>query len=1181
MVLLTTEPASRVRTAHLVRVGPKNGYILLPVVLFITLIATIAFLLNNDNTLNVDMTGAAIEAEKVQQMTQAGLAHATWGAQNSGCVGDMSMTTVPFGQGSYTATVDAGGPTITNYTFTPDRDTWIKEASPDENNAGASLLSVKIKSGDSFRTLYHFDLATIPSNEKVVTATAWFYVNQNDAQGSVTLHPVTTDWTETGATWNTMGSNFESGVYGTIPPQPVMDVWVSVNLTALAQAWVNNPGTNYGILLNATLSDLESRFTSRESAASQRPYLQITTADGDVSPVQISATGTLAPDAQGNSITRIMSRTNLPAYQPSAADAVLASADTYLNDGPQAGSNYGDRSTIIVTNHSTENHGVLRFNLSTIPSDAFVTSAVLEMNLSTIGSANSGMAYTHRVTQPWSEMGATWDEYQAGQSWAAAGGDFDPVPVAEAFIDNASPGPVEWYIKDLVAGWVDGSYPNDGLLLTVSTGINNANFYSRDSADSTTHPKLTITYACECGTPCIAPQASGNVLLLISGGTPSSTEASRKALFESWGYTVDTLDMNAGQTTYDNKVGNNDVVYIPESVDPATVGNKLTGAPVGVVNEEGALNSALGISNFAGYAVGSSINVTDTTHYITALFPAGPLDIYSADMEQQGVFNGPAPGLQTLADIFGNPSLAVLEIGAALKGGGTAAGRRVALPLGREGSVNWDYLNSNSRLVLQRALQWGIGATSPSPAPTQNLLFVSGGTVLVQFPSGDLVVIPTSQEQLRIDLIESWGYSVNLIADDDTQANIDTAVAANDVAYVSSETDSAALGAKLLNVTIGVVNESMPLAETFGFDQGYSVKSRDQVRVLDNTHHITSPLATGYIPIFTSLQTVYLANHGTTQDGDARILADVFNTGSDSQNKASLMTLSPGDAFETGGGTAAGRRVQLPWGDSTFDVAALNTDGQTIMRRAIEWAATPPPPSCNADYIPDNKVSEFGPVSNIHGLSYFPGGMTFNGAAASADGAWLSIDQDGLIRMSDLAGNVLTSCSIAMGATEKTEGITFVESGTYADHLAVAIDKTGDSAIVYVQLDCTILTTLPLTAIYNASGIAYIGTTASGTYDDYLAVADFGADDEVYIVDQAGVQATVINVTSIVDNLKSIGHLPGTDRLLLPNASAGQMGAIIDFVNYTGALNTYDVASLGADTPEGAAINPLTCRNTA
>ena len=38
-----------------------------------------------------------------------------------------------------------------------------------------------------------------------------------------------------------------------------------------------------------------------------------------------------------------------------------------------------------------------------------------------------------------------------------------------------------------------------------------------------------------------------------------------------------------------------------------------------------------------------------------------------------------------------------------------------------------------------------------------------------------------------------------------------------------------------------------------------------------------------------------------------------------------------------GGGFAAGRRVQVPWSEGSFDISTLNADGQTIIRRALEW----------------------------------------------------------------------------------------------------------------------------------------------------------------------------------------------------------------------------------------------------
>ena len=72
--------------------------------------------------------------------------------------------------------------------------------------------------------------------------------------------------------------------------------------------------------------------------------------------------------------------------------------------------------------------------------------------------------------------------------------------------------------------------------------------------------------------------------------------------------------------------------------------------------------------------------------------------------------------MQILAESSGAGSLVVLDAGDALDGGGTAAGRRVMLPLGREGSFVLDQLNNNGRLIVQRALQWGTGDTGEAPA---------------------------------------------------------------------------------------------------------------------------------------------------------------------------------------------------------------------------------------------------------------------------------------------------------------------------------------------------------------------------------------------------------------------------------------------------------------------------------
>ena len=51
-----------------------------------------------------------------------------------------------------------------------------------------------------------------------------------------------------------------------------------------------------------------------------------------------------------------------------------------------------------------------------------------------------------------------------------------------------------------------------------------------------------------------------------------------------------------------------------------------------------------------------------------------------------------------------------------------------------------------------------------------------------------------------------------------------------------------------------------------------------------------------------------------------------------------LAVLDAGGAMYDGE-NAAGRRVQLPWGADNFDEQPLNSDGETLIKRSIEWAA--------------------------------------------------------------------------------------------------------------------------------------------------------------------------------------------------------------------------------------------------
>ena len=218
------------------------------------------------------------------------------------------------------------------------------------------------------------------------------------------------------------------------------------------------------------------------------------------------------------------------------------------------------------------------------------------------------------------------------------------------------------------------------------------------------------------------------------------------------------------------------------------------------------------------------------------------------------------------------------------------------------------------------------GGTSMGPDTICATTECSSGP-LVLFVVND-AANPTVQELARQGLMESWEFSVELIAASAWQSDFDEAVADVDVVYVSTTIDGASLGTKLRDVGGGVVNEDPDLVDEFGFAAGIGVCEDQSVNISDNTHYITSLFEIGQLAVYSSGHNVVSLSSSVAPGN--RVLA--------TQPKPVLSVLDAG-ADVYGGGIAAGRRVQLTWGTDEFDINALTADGQTIMKRAIEWAA--------------------------------------------------------------------------------------------------------------------------------------------------------------------------------------------------------------------------------------------------
>jgi hypothetical protein len=448
-------------------------------------------------------------------------------------------------------------------------------------------------------------------------------------------------------------------------------------------------------------------------------------------------------------------------------------------------------------------------------------------------------------------------------------------------------------------------------------------------------------------------------------------------------------------------------------------------------------------------------------------------------------------------------------------------------------------------------------------------------TITVEAASGTklLFIVPdasslSGQDTDRKALMEGWGWTVTPISASATQAEFDVACGSHEVAYVSEQINPDDLGTKLREAVIGVVNEQGYLVDEFGFSGNREWPTPTTILDLtDNTHYITFPFVVGDLVIASAAAEVI--SMGGTKAPGLQVLGMFPGPG-----QPGLGAIDVGGGLY-GGGTAADRRVQLPWGRIGFDINSLTDLGRILMRRAIEWAAGAD--LCAADYIPDTKIAEFSTSaygSNYpEGLAYIPFGKSFYSQAVPDGGALISVDMGSdMFYFTDLAGNLITSLTTGSGTHT---GVTLVQTGTWANHLAVS-DKFSDE-IKYFDLSGNFISSFStnVSAEFNSAtpeDVAFIGDTASGTYNYHLAIPDPGRN-KIFLVDQNGVWVSSIDISAIVTDVMGAVHIPQTDKLLLVH-SAGQ-AFIVDFAG--NLWNQYDTSSFGTGSAKAITINTITC----
>lgn len=255
-------------------------------------------------------------------------------------------------------------------------------------------------------------------------------------------------------------------------------------------------------------------------------------------------------------------------------------------------------------------------------------------------------------------------EWRAGlPSISFNGGNFS-VTVVDTFVNPDS----------LIALTSTGSYGNTQKTIQVMVGLwetaagrrvnlpwGRAGFdFNLLNDDGKTIMKRAIEWA---ATPSGGgPPGDKLLLVVVNPGALTPQEAMKKALIESWGYTVTLIDDDASEAAFDAASATVDVAYAAEEIYASILSTKLKDATIGFVSEEWKLATDYGYASVEGSFDDSVIDIADNTHYITSLFSVGPLTILTSSSELhtgEGTFGG---GVQVLGEAPSSSAGALLAI---------------------------------------------------------------------------------------------------------------------------------------------------------------------------------------------------------------------------------------------------------------------------------------------------------------------------------------------------------------------------------------------------------------------------------------------------------------------------------------------------------------------------------------
>ena len=360
----------------------------------------------------------------------------------------------------------------------------------------------------NFMALLRFDVSAIPANTVITGARLYLYAKDNNTNGyqnnptygtnnQAFLQKITAGWKQGAVSWKRPPA-ITTAAQKVLPQSTSPSQNYVVDVTDFVQSWVNNSGSNFGMLLRLKTDKHYNSmiFYSGQAPALVQPRLEIcfnkavpppvvkkpVTPPAPPAPPAHPVTETKTLELRGNRTSGQFRQLFLDSNAPYAADTTqpeMGAAAWTCNSAGRPICNF---------------RSLFRYELSELPTNAKITSArlVLYAKLNNIngnvGSPTFGDNNTvllQRVTAPWKMMGTGWKNQP-------------PVTTQRQKVLPQTTRPAQNFsinVTDFVQAWVQDPNQNYGMLLRMQTEeYYNSMIFNSGQAPQNLQPRLEITY---------------------------------------------------------------------------------------------------------------------------------------------------------------------------------------------------------------------------------------------------------------------------------------------------------------------------------------------------------------------------------------------------------------------------------------------------------------------------------------------------------------------------------------------------------------------------------------------------------------------------------------------------------------------------------------------------------------